>query len=166
MKINKKIIETLNLRKDKFDKFIKHYGDKTFTKQQFMDLKNITHEDKVCIAFKLIPKENIKFVTENIAETVLQFYETEFPNDDRLRKAIEEARNGNCYAADIAGTIDDPYGAYASYFAAYASYASYYTPHIARDAAYATAFAAGRVTIGSHSIHQKLIRKIVMRYMK
>ena len=89
------------------------------------------------------------------AEHVLEIYESAYPNDDRPRKAIEAARNGDAAAADAAyaaaayaaaanaaAYAAAAAAAYAAtaYAAAYAAYAA--AAAAAADAAYAAAYAA------------------------
>jgi hypothetical protein len=58
------------------------------------------------VAFKLIPKDKLRLVAADIAETILHIYESKYPGDLRPRKAIEAARKGdrNAYAAARAAT--------------------------------------------------------------
>lgn len=100
MKVTNKLIKDLNPCKDRFDNYLNFYKGKKHTKAQFLGLKNITHEDKLWVAFRLIPTENIQLAAADIAELVLLFFEFTYPSDDRPRKAIEAARTGiGAYAA-------------------------------------------------------------------
>lgn len=111
MIIDNDIIEALNPCKDRYLNYILHYKNSSHTPKQFMRLKNITHRDKLWIAFHLMPKDKIRFAAADIAELVLPIFEKKYPNDDRPRKAIEAARSnlniknasaGVCTAADSA----------------------------------------------------------------
>jgi len=155
MYLTKKSIAALKPCEDRLDNFIKYYGDRKLTKSQFMGLKNITQHDKLWVAFRLMTKNNIKLAVADIAESVLHIYEEQYPNDDRPRKAIEEARSGNrhecdqadaaVYAANAAANASAAAGAYAAaYAAANAAYAAYAAAaySAANAAVYAAAYAA------------------------
>jgi hypothetical protein len=104
MKINLELISKLEPCKDRLDNYVNFYGNKDFTPAQFMGLKNITQNDKMWVTMRLIPKDKLRLVAADIAETVLHIYESQYPNDSRPRKAIEAARSGdnNAYAASAA----------------------------------------------------------------
>jgi hypothetical protein len=88
-------IKALKPCKDRLDNYVKHYSEKSFTHGQFMGLKNITQEDKIWVALRLIPQAKLRFAAADIAESVLDIYEAKYPNDNRPRLAIEAARNGS-----------------------------------------------------------------------
>ncbi len=125
MLINKSTIASLNPCKDRFDNFLKFYENKEFTLRQFMGLKNITHDDKMWVAFRSMPREAVVAAAADIAESVLHIYEAAYPKDDRPRKAIEAARSGDKdAAADAANAADAAAAAYANAAAAYAANAA------------------------------------------
>lgn len=165
MKINKEVISKLNPCKDRFDNFVKFYGDKEFTKSQFMGLKNISQFDKMWVAFRLMPKGSSVLCAADIAESVLHIFESKYPNDNRPRFAIEAARSGNVagddayHAAYVAFYVASCVGA--SHDAAYAAYAAYYAAY---DAAYAAADAACAASPGINQ--EKLNRKIILKYWR
>lgn len=169
-KINRLNIAKLNPCKDRLDNFVKFYGDRLFTKGQFMGLKNITQKDKLWVAFRSMSTKNIKLAAADIAESVLYIYESKFPNDDRPRKAIEAARRNtsSAYVAafDAANTTADLAASLTAYAAAYAAAAD------ATDAAdYATTtavYAANAAAKNQNAklIQEKLIRKIILKYWK
>ena len=152
MKISKSVIETLNPCKDRFDACVEHYGDREFTTRQFMGLKHVVQSDKLWVAFRLMPKENIALAAADIAESVLHLYESEYPNDDRPRKAIEAARSGDAEKAiadaDAAAKVAyanavNAVNAAAAYAAAdAAAYAAAYATAASAAAAYAADEAA------------------------
>jgi hypothetical protein len=88
-------IKALKPCKDRLDNYVKHYSEKSFTHSQFMGLKNITQEDKIWAALRLIPQAKLRFAAADIAESVLDIYEAKYPNDNKPRLAIEAARNGS-----------------------------------------------------------------------
>jgi hypothetical protein len=165
-------IKALKPCKDRLDNYVKHYSERSFTHGQFMGLKNITPEDKIWVALRLIPQAKLRFAAADIAESVLDIYEAKYPNDNRPRLAIEAARNGSAdaaraayaaaYAAYAAHDAHDAHAAAhaAAYDAAHAAYAAY-----AAHAAYAAYDAAARAC-GAKPNHEKVIRKIILRYWK
>jgi hypothetical protein len=172
--ITNDIIKSLNPCKDRLDNYLKFYEDKEHTKAQFMELKNITHEDKLWVAFRLMTRDQVIKAVADIAESVLHIFEKKYPNDPRPRKAIEAARicdvnsapTAAAYAAAAAATYaaaDD-----ATYAAAYAATAAAYAA--ADDGAYAAAAyaatAAAAAAAPNKEVQEKLIRKIVLRYWK
>jgi hypothetical protein len=160
-------IKALKPCKDRLDNYVKHYSEKSFTHGQFMGLKNITPEDKIWVALRLIPQAKLRFAAADIAESVLDIYEAKYPNDNRPRLAIEAARNGSADAARAAAAhaaaahaAADAYAARAAAAAHAAASAAY-----AADAARAAAAAAARAC-GAKPNHEKVIRKIILRYWK
>jgi hypothetical protein len=176
IKINRSIISALKPCKDRFDNYVKFYGDREFTPRQFMGLKNITHADKLWVAFRVLPKEACIKAAVDVAESVLHIYEAKYPNDKRPREAVEAARlyadgkiareelrtkRDTAYAADTA----DAYAAYAT--AAYAAYAAYATDAAAAaDAAAAYAADAAAAYAATKKTKQKEIRTIILKYWK
>jgi hypothetical protein len=166
-------IKTLNPCKDRLDNFVKFYGSKTLTKGQFMGLKNITQEDKMWVAFRMMPQANIRYAAADIAESVLHIFEKEYPNDNRPRRAIEVAKNPNSTQEELNSARANAAAAYAAYAtyaanaaaanalaansaATYAAYATYAT--------YAATAAANAAT--NRAAQDKLNRKIVLKYWK
>jgi hypothetical protein len=124
-------IKALKPCKDRLDNYVKHYSEKSFTHGQFMGLKNITPEDKIWAALRLMPQAKLRFAAADIAESVLDIYEAKYPNDNRPRLAIEAARNGSADDARAAAAAHD----------------------VAR-------------ACGVKPNHEKVIRKIILRYWK
>jgi hypothetical protein len=176
MIINKEVISKLDPCKDRFKNFIKFYGNKDFSIKQFMGLKNITHKDKLWVAFRLLPKDKIALVAADIAELVLNIYERQYPNDLRPRKAIEAARSGGAGCDSVANSYyaaNSAYAAYAAYAdnAANVAYASYvaYVASIANVAnvasyAYSVAFFAASAASNKNAMEKKQ-RTILIRYL-
>ncbi len=164
------------------ENYLKFYKGKSFTPNQFMGLKNITHKDKLWVAFRLIPKDNLKLAAVDIAELVLPLFETKYPNCKRPRLAIQAARVGSATASDAAycasqaatGCAD--YSAYSAAMAAYcAAYTAVYSADSA-DAAYFEADCAAYTAVYSAADYaakasgtednKKQIRKIILKYWK
>jgi Immunity protein Imm5 len=170
--IDEKSIEALNPCSARWQNALTHYKGKSFTKAQFMGLRNISQSDKLWVAFRLMSKQNVMLASAEIAESVLNIFEEKYPNDKRPRQAIEamrafvkgkisranlgKARNAAAYAAD------------AAYYAAYAARAAYAAAYAAYDATAAASYAADAAA-GSeegHKKQEKLIRKIVLKWWK
>ena len=116
MRVNKKKIVALKPCRDRLDNYLSKHETFSGTMTKFLGLGGISHEDKLWVYFRLIPKDRIRLVAADLAEACLHIFESRYPNDSRPRKAVEAARSGDNAAA-----------AYAAYAAA-AAYA---------DAAYA-----------------------------
>jgi hypothetical protein len=176
MKVTATAIKGLRPCKDRLDNYINHYGEKVLTKRQFMGLKNITHEDKLWVAFRLMPKDNLKLAAADIAELVLHLYENKYPNDSRPRLAIEAARKGVAAQAVYDAANDAAFAVYDASRAAFAAArAAAYAAHVdansatANAAAYAheAADAAQAPNVeATKSNVQKQIRTICLKYWK
>jgi hypothetical protein len=132
--INKEYLESLNPCKNRFDHYLIHYSNWQGSLEEFLDLSELTHEDKKWVFIRSIPREKLKLLAADFAERVLHIYESKHLNDDRPRKAIEAARSGNRYASAYAEA------AYAAAYAADAAYAAAYAADAAEayaDAIYA-----------------------------
>jgi hypothetical protein len=150
MLITKDYLKFLDPCKDRFKHYLKTHSDWEGTLEEFLDLKELDHDDKMWVFVRSIDKNKLRLVAADFAERVLHIYETKYPNDDRPRKAIEAARNGDLNAAYAAANAaadaaEAAYAAYAAYdavyAAAYATYAAAYAAADGADAAYA-AYAA------------------------
>lgn len=167
--IDIKLIKSLNPCQDRLNNAIKYYKYRSVTKAQFMGLRNITQQDKLWVAFRLMPKDNIKLAAADIAELVLHIYEAKYPNDFRPRKAIEAARNKND-AANAAYTANAAYdAANAACAAANAANAAYAAANAAYATTYAASYAANAATYAAkaasnNKVMEKQIRKIVLKY--
>jgi hypothetical protein len=161
-------ISSLKPCKDRFDNYVKFYGNRKFTPKQFMGLKNITHKDKLWVAFHMLPSDKVRVVAGEIAKSVLHIYESKYPNDDRPRKAIECALTGksnkntaaSAYAASAASADDAADAAAAAASAADTAYTT------SAYAAYAAAAYAVYAKPNARSVQEKLIRTIVLKYWK
>jgi len=136
MLITKDYLKSLSPCEDRYKHYLQNYKDWQGTLEEFLDLSELTHEDKKWVFVRSIDKNKLRFVAADFAERVLHIYENKYPNDNRPRKAIEAARNNNAdAAASYAAAAAAAYAA--ARVAAYDAAASY-----AADAAYAAARAA------------------------
>jgi hypothetical protein len=133
--INRDNIKSLAPCKDRFDNYINNYGDRSFSKGQFMGLKSITQSDKLWVAFRLMTKAQAVAAAADIAESVLSVYEDKYPGDSRPREAIAAARawvaapteanaDAAAYAADVNSARPAANAAYAAASYAYAAAAA------------------------------------------
>lgn len=179
--VNLKVIKEFKPCSDRLDNYIKFYEKKEFTFRQFMGLKNITHKDKIWVAFRLLDKKHIGKVAGEIAKTVLHIYESKYPNDLRPRIAVEAAINGTVTGKIITEARAATYAAHAhashaTYEAASASEATYEAACAAAYAARsspatkAAAITCAAITCASAADHtgkqQKLHRTILLKYLK
>lgn len=172
MIINKEIIGKFNPCKERFDNFIEQYPTFNGSFDEFLDLENITYEDKIWVAKKVLNKNQLVHFGILCAESVLNIFEAKYPEDKRVRNCIEllkskkdfsilsseekeeiwkarnEARFAATYAADAAtyavhAATYAAYAAYAADHATYAVHAATHAVHAADAAAYVTyAYAA------------------------
>ena len=135
--INKKYLKSLSPCEDRYKHYLEHYKDWSGSLEEFLDLPELTHDDKKWVFVRSIDKDKLRLVAADFAERVLHIFESKYPNDDRLRKAIEAARGDDkgaaAYAADAAYAAADAY---------YDSYAAYASANAAANAARAAAHAA------------------------
>jgi len=156
MLITKDYLKNLSPCENRYKHYLQNYKDWQGTLDEFLDLPELTYEDKRWVFVRLIDKNKLRFVAADFAERVLHYYETKYPNDDRPRKAIEAARNNNADAYAAARAAADARAAAvcaadfaAAYDAAYAascaaSCVAYDAAAAAYDAACAAVYAADR----------------------
>ena len=135
--INLTKIKKLDPCKHRLDNYIEHYKNRNFTIEQFLRLKKISHEDKLWVAFRMMPKKNLRFAAGEIALSVLSIFEKEFPKDSRPRKAIELAMSEKVDREAVKKAANDAYTAHAARADAADSAAAYYAARAARAAYYA-----------------------------
>ena len=138
MLITKDYLKSLSPCENRFKHYITHYKNWSGSLEEFLDLTELTHDDKKWVFLRSIDKDKQRLVAADFAERVLHIFESRVPNDDRPRKAIEAARND-----DAARTARTDYPADSAYAAARAAaYAA---------AAYAAARAAARAAAAAYA---------------
>lgn len=140
--ITKDYLKSLSPCEDRYKHYLTHYKDWSGTLEDFLDLPELTHEDKKWVFFRSIDNDKLRLVAADFAERVLHLFENKYPNDDRPRKAIEAARSGTAAAADAYVAYAADAAARAAYaadaaYAAYAAYVAYVAATYAAYAAYA-----------------------------
>jgi len=58
--INSKTIKAMRPCTDRFENYLKFYGKKTFTIDQFCELENITTQDKFWVLLRMLDKFNVE----------------------------------------------------------------------------------------------------------
>jgi hypothetical protein len=135
--ITKDYLKNLSPCEDRYKHYLKHYKDFEGTLEEFLDLPELTHEDKIWVFVRSLDKDKLRLVAADFAERVLHIFENKYPNDDRPRKAIEAARRNDKDAADATyAARAAAYADAAAVNAVYAAYAAY------ADAADVDAYAA------------------------
>ena len=170
MKITIGMIEKLNPCEPRFDNFKNHYPSYEGDFRDFLALENITYEDKVWVASKLLNKNQLVHWSIFCAESVKHIFENKYPDNKCLtvlldylknipdfnnlsaevKKKIWELRRPAADAADAAyaaaayaaADADADADAAAAADAAYAAADAAYAAAYAVDAAYAAAYAA------------------------
>jgi hypothetical protein len=94
-------IEALRPCQGRLDNYKKFYAEKEFTPVQFLGLKNITHDDKLWVAFRVLPDPALMRIAGLIAQSVLHIYEAQHPNDRRVRDCITVVLNPNATRAEL-----------------------------------------------------------------
>ena len=133
-------IKALDPCKDRLDNWKNKYPKWKGTLSEFLDLPNITFQDKTWVYFRMIDKTLVSKVAATFAREVLYIYESAYPNDDRPRKAIEAAERGDANAA-VNAAANAANAAYAAAYAANAAYAAYAAVNAAVNAAANVAYA-------------------------
>ena len=113
MLITKDYLKSLSPCEDRYEHYLTNYKDWSGSLEEFLDLSELTHDDKKWVFVRSIDNDKLRLVAADFAERVLHIYENKYPNDDLPRKSIEAARSANnAYTA-----ADDAYAAYAAYVA-------------------------------------------------
>lgn len=89
MKINHKIIKKLKPCEDRYENFKKYYPDFDSDLKEFLYLDKISYADKAWVFVKLATKEQIIKWNTMCTESILDIFETKYPNDLRPRNALE-----------------------------------------------------------------------------
>jgi hypothetical protein len=141
IKINTRIIKSFKPCQDRLDNWLSHYKSFNGPISKFLNLKNITHRDKLWIFLRLLPKEHLGPIAADFAEEVVNIYERYNADSSVLKTAIAAARGNDIAAARNAGN-----GAYvsadAAAHAAYAASIAAFDADAAAYAAYAASIAA------------------------
>jgi hypothetical protein len=155
VRITNEYIASLFPCKNRHDNYLHHYRNTDFSVVEFLQLENITYDDKIWVWKNFATVNEAALFGLKCASSVLDIFEAKYPNDERPRLALEavytylknptEENKKACsyaadYAADAADDADDAYAyANAAYVAAaaddaYAAYAAAaYAAYVAAD---------------------------------
>jgi len=90
MKVTIESIDKFNPCKSGRDNLIKHYGDKfNMTMEEFLSIENVSYDDKVWYATKVINIKTLQQWSVECAEFVLDNFESVYPNNTRVRDCLE-----------------------------------------------------------------------------
>lgn len=56
VRVNKEIIKSLKPCADRYENYLKYYNDFDGQLEEFLDLENITYQDKIWVAVRLMPR--------------------------------------------------------------------------------------------------------------
>jgi hypothetical protein len=140
VRITSEYIANLKPCKNRHDNYLQHYANTDFSVVEFLQLENITYEDKLWVWKKFATISEAVLFGLKCASSVLDIFESKRPNDKRPRLALE--------AVDIylkKPTEENKQAC--NYAAASAASAAYATAYAAANAAYAAAaYAADAAT--------------------
>jgi len=157
--ITNELIASFAPCKDRHNNYLKYYKGKSFTIQQFMGLKNISHSDKMWVGVRLLSDKDRPLYAAAVAESVLHIFEAKYPNDDRPRKIIEALRAGVVVVDAIDAHVAAINAAHATYDAAIAAYSAY-------AAAFCTAYVAHNAAAEEQAKQEKLNRTLLIKYLR
>jgi len=166
MLITKDYLKSLNPCKDRFDHYLTYYSNWQGSLEEFLDLSELTHDDKKWVFVRSIEKDRLRLVAADFAERVLHIFESKYPNDDRARKAIESARNNDAARAADAAAYAAARAADAAAYAADAARAAYAAARAADAAAYAAYAAAACAYDAAGKNEQQAQIEIMKRYAR
>ena len=147
MKITTDMISKLNPCESSFNNFKKHYPNYEGDFRDFLALEDITYDDKVWVASRILNRNQLVHWSILCAESVKHIFENKYPDNKFLTVLLDYLKNipdFNNLSAKVKKKIWElrrPVAAYATY-AAYAANAAAYAAAYASYAAYATYAAA------------------------
>lgn len=160
MKITFDMIDRFRPCEDRRANFIEHYGvGWRGSLEEFLSLENITYLDKRWVCIRLMSRQQkVEFATA-CALSVLDVFETRYPNDKRLRKLLEFLCNekvaelDKLTVLDLASTRKLRADVSASASAAAASAAAYSAAYAAASAADAALYAYSAAFAATHTAY-------------
>lgn len=94
MIIDKQFLKSLDPCTDRWENYLEHYSDWSGTRLEFLELEKISDRDKLWVMLRpeTLSEKQLHLLACDFAESVLHFFENEYPNDNRPRQAIEAKR--------------------------------------------------------------------------
>jgi hypothetical protein len=89
MQINKEILKNLNPCLDRYKNYLENYPNFDGSFDEFLDLENITYNDKIWVAQRVLNTNQLIHFGLLCAESVLHIFEEKYPEDKRPRNCIE-----------------------------------------------------------------------------
>jgi len=145
MQINKDVLKSLNPCADRYKVFLKHHGEFNGSLSEFMDLPNISYEDKTWVAKRVLNKNQAVSWAILCAESVVPVFEKEYPDDKRIRDCIrylKTVKDFNSLTDTEREEIERHLDIIQKALPAYAAFAAHYAAHAARYALYVAAYNA------------------------
>ena len=141
MRINKEILKKLKPCKIRWENYLTHYSEFDGTFEEFIDLDNISYNDKFWVARRVLNKNQLVNFAILCAQSVSSIYENKYLNDKRVSDLIgfmitiddytnltnnqqlklKELRHSAHFAADAAAADYATYSANAATNAAYSA---------------------------------------------
>jgi hypothetical protein len=133
IRVNKEIIKSFKPCADRYENYLKYYSDFNGLLEEFLDLKHISHSDKIWLSLRLMPRFEVEC----------------FAIDCALRSHVYAASYASyaAYAAASAAAYAASYASYAASYASYAADAASYASYAADAASYAAAAASNAAEI-------------------
>jgi hypothetical protein len=88
MIINATLISSLNACSDRYDNYVLHYGTTDYDVDTFLDLDNITYQDKIWVLRRIMNATQARIFAILCADSVLPIFESKYPNDYRVRNCL------------------------------------------------------------------------------
>ena len=89
MQINKEVLKSLDPCSDRYKNYLENYPNFDGSFDEFLDLENITHNDKIWVAKRVLNTNQIVHFGLLCAQSVLHIFEEKYPEDKRPRNCIE-----------------------------------------------------------------------------
>lgn len=103
MIIDKQFLKSLEPCIDRWKNYLEHYSEWSGTRLEFLELEKISDRDKLWVMLRpeTLSEKQLHLLACDFAESVLHFFENEYPDDRRPRQAIEAKRRW------VSGEISD-----------------------------------------------------------
>lgn len=97
LKIDNDLIKNMKPCNSRLNNYLKYYNNCSHNYKKFINLENITYDDKVWVLRKLLSKTQAVSWAVLCAESVLHIYENKYPYNKAPRKAIEYLKSLDSY---------------------------------------------------------------------
>ena len=88
IQVNREILEELKPCENRWNNYLEHYQDFKGDLGEFVDLSELTYDDKIWVATKLLNKTQNVRLSIMCAESVLDNFEKIFPDDKQVRDCL------------------------------------------------------------------------------